>query len=137
MEDFKADLRGVEYGLLVLAGRASSDEMAADWLIETCFERSFLFTIREGVAFGLPSGCGSKDVVELNGEFDLEEKLSGMTLGKEGDGLSGCCWTEGGLADPKNLRTPFIPSKGRARRWCRRRRRQLLRNIRPFSSSGR
>lgn len=121
MEDFKADLRGVECGLL-LAG-ASSDEMAADWLKKTCFERSFLLTIKEGVAFGLPSGCGSKEVVELNGEFDLDDKLSGTTLGREGDGLSGCCWTEDGLADPRNLRTPFIQAKGRARRYCRRGRR--------------
>lgn len=66
----------------------------ADWLRETCFERSFLLTIKEGVALGLPSACEGEGELEPNGEedclLDLEEKLSGTTLGKEDGRLSGC-----------------------------------------------
>jgi len=89
--------------------------MAADWLRDTCFGRSFLFIVRDGVDFELDSGCRGEGMSELSGAedcFGVEEKLSGTTLGIEDGRISGCgcCWGED-VADPRNLRTPFIPAE--------------------------
>lgn len=107
MDDFKADFRGVEFGL----ESDGSSELVADWLRETCFRRSFLLMVRDGVGFGLDSGCRGEGEFEVSGEedcFGVEEKLSGTTLGKEDGRISGCCCWGEDVADPRNLRTPFI-----------------------------
>src|SRR5258708_2348675 len=82
--------------------------MAADWLRDTCFGRSFLLIARDGVGFGLDSGCRGEGLSGEEDCFGVEEKLSGTTLGKEDGRISGCCCWGGDVADPRNLRTPFI-----------------------------